>query len=86
MNFQNEPAQIVAYLTSAVTAILALLVAYGFDIDQDQQSAILGVVAVIAPVVAGLLIRGQVYSPNTVKEIVKDVSGDPRADIPNVAK
>lgn len=86
MNFNTEPAQIVGYLTSAATAIIALLVAYGFDISQDQQSAILGVVAVVAPVVAALLIRSRVYAPETVQEIVKDVSGDPKASVPNVTK
>ncbi|MGI8403398.1 MAG: hypothetical protein ACR2OE_01275, partial [Thermomicrobiales bacterium] len=42
---------------------LALLVAYGVDVSQEQQTAILGFVSVIAPLVAALAIRGNVFSP-----------------------
>lgn len=63
----KEPAQIIGYLTGAATAVIALLVAFGLDLTQEQQAAILGVVAVVAPVVAGLVIRSAVFSPNSAQ-------------------
>ena len=66
---KTEPAAIIGGITAFVTALLALLVAYGFDIDQAQQSAILGLVAVVAPVVAGVAIRFNVYAPATVEKV-----------------
>lgn len=66
----TEPATIVGSITAAATAIIALLVAFGMDLTQDQQNAILGVVAVAAPVIAAVIIRGKVYAPKTVQEQV----------------
>lgn len=48
---KNEPVITVAGVTAAVTAVIALLVSFGVDLTQDQQNAILGVVAVVAPLV-----------------------------------
>lgn len=75
---KTEPAAMVASMTAAATAILALLVAYGFDVSPEQQAAILGVVAVVAPVVAGLIIRSKVYSPATTQKLANEaaVTGD----------
>lgn len=74
----TEPATIVGSITAAATAIIALLVAFGMDLTQDQQNAILGVVAVAAPVIAAVIIRGKVYAPKTVQEQVNAaaVSGE----------
>jgi hypothetical protein len=65
----REPAAIVASITGAAVAIIALVVSFGLDISNDQQSAILGVVAVVAPLVAGLVIRGKVFAPATVARV-----------------
>lgn len=75
---QTEPARLVGSITAGVTAVIALLVAYGFDISQEQQVAILGVVAVLAPIVAALITREQVYSPATTARIANEaaVTGD----------
>jgi hypothetical protein len=53
----NEPIITVATVTGAVTALLGLFVAFGLDISPDQQTAILGVVAVVAPIVVALIAR-----------------------------
>ena len=66
---EKEPARIIGAITGAATAIIALLVAFGLDLTQEQQAAILGVVAVVAPVVAGVVIRQHVYPPATVDRI-----------------
>ncbi len=57
----REPLRLIAAITAAVTAILAALVAFGLDIDSDQQAAILGIVtAVIAPAAVAVLTRPKV--------------------------
>src|SRR5699024_10918723 len=57
---KREPAITVGTVSAAVAAVLTLLVAFGLDITEEQQTAILGVVATIGPLVAGLLIHRRV--------------------------
>lgn len=56
----REPLVSTGVATAAVTAILTLLVAFGLSITDDQQSAILGVVAVLGPLVAVAFARNKV--------------------------
>jgi hypothetical protein len=70
----TEPSAIVGTITAAVTAVLALLVAYQVDISQDQQTAILGVTAVVAPLVASLVIRTRVFSPKSTESIAQQAA------------
>ena len=67
---KNEPLVTLASITAAATALLALLVAFGIPITQEQQIAILGVVAVAAPFVVALAGRGQVTPNANVVEYV----------------
>lgn len=60
---KNEPAITVASITAGFTAVLALLAAFGLPLSDEQTAAILGVVAVIAPLVVGFVTRPQV-TPN----------------------
>jgi uncharacterized membrane protein len=54
----TEPLITVASLVAIATAAIALLVAFGVDLDENQQKAILGFVAVLAPLaVAGIARR-----------------------------
>lgn len=46
---KREPLFSVASLTAAATAVLGLLIAFGVPLTDDQQSAVLGVIAVAAP-------------------------------------
>lgn len=71
---KTEPAGLVGTITAGVTAVLALLVAYGFDVSQEQQVAILGVVAVIAPVIAAIVTRSRVYSPSTTQTLANEAA------------
>lgn len=57
---EREPLWTVAGLTSAVSALIALLTAFGADLTQEQSTAILGVVAVAAPTVVALVARSRV--------------------------
>lgn len=56
----REPLVTVGTITGAVTAIIALLVAFGLDLSAEQQTAILGVVAVAAPFVVAAATRSKV--------------------------
>ena len=67
---KNEPLVTLASITAGVTALLALLVAFGIPITQEQQVAILGVVAVVAPFVVAIAGRAQVTPNGSVVERV----------------
>lgn len=67
---KNEPLVTLASITAGATALLALLVAFGIPITQEQQIAILGVVAVAAPFVVAFAGRGQVTPNANVVEYV----------------
>lgn len=57
---KNEPAITVASITAAVSAAIALLTAFGLNLSTEQTAAILGVVAVVGPLVAGYFTRAKV--------------------------
>lgn len=67
---KNEPLVTLASITAGATALLALLVAFGIPITQEQQVAILGVVAVVAPFVVAVFGRNQVTPNGNVVEYV----------------
>jgi hypothetical protein len=55
-----------------VTALLALLVAFGVPIAEEQKAAILGIIAAVFALVQAEVTRAAVYSPATVEEIDAD--------------
>lgn len=67
----HEPVLSVGSITAGVTALIALLVAFGLDLTEAQTTAILGVVAVAAPIVVGVLARRRAYSPATVARLLR---------------
>lgn len=56
----REPLVTVASISATVAAVIALVVAFGVDLTQDQTSAILGVVGVLAPLLVALATHGKV--------------------------
>lgn len=65
----REPAAIVGAITGLAAAVVALVVAFQPDLlTPEQQSAILGVVAVVAPIIAALVIRSKVTPDTAVVE------------------
>lgn len=50
-----EPVLSAAGISAAVSALIALLVAFGVDLTEAQSVAILGVVAVLAPAAVALV-------------------------------
>ena len=69
----REPAIVIGTVTTAVTAVLALLVAFGIDLSQGQQVAILGVIAGVGPLVVAFLTRSKVAPIATV--VAQQVDG-----------
>jgi hypothetical protein len=63
----REPNVTVGAVTAAVTAVLTLVVAFGVPLGAEQQAAILGVVAVLAPLVATAVARRHVWPDATVQ-------------------
>ena len=57
---KREPLVTRATLVAIATAILSLLVAFGWHIDGDTKKAILTIVGALAPIVAALLARPKV--------------------------
>ena len=60
---QYQPLISISSIVAGATAVIALLVAFGVPINQDQKVAILGLVGVLAPVIVALVTRGKV-TPN----------------------
>ncbi len=56
----KEPLWTVAGITAAASAVIGLLSAFGLDLTEAQHNAILGVIAVAAPVVVALVTRSKV--------------------------
>jgi hypothetical protein len=56
----REPLATAATITGAVAAVLALVVAFGVNLTGDQQTAILGVASVAAPLIVALVVRPKV--------------------------
>lgn len=67
----TEPLWSVASLTAIATALIALVTAFGLPLSAEQQAAILGVVAVVAPIVVAVAGRGRVYSGATVARLLR---------------
>lgn len=50
---QNNPSLVVGLVTAALGAVFALLLAYGVNVNPDQQSAWLNAAVVFTPLVVG---------------------------------
>lgn len=57
---RTEPVVTVATITAVAAAVIAVAVAFGAPITDDQQKAILAFVGVAAPLVAGIIARRHV--------------------------
>lgn len=66
----KEPAAIVGTITALVSALLVFAKAFGVNLTDDQQEAIRGLVAVVAPLIAAFVIRALVVSPEAAGEAV----------------
>lgn len=57
---KNEPAVTIGTITAAVSAVIGLLVAFGFNVNDAQVAAITAVVSVLGPIVAAIITRSKV--------------------------
>lgn len=74
----KEPLLTVGTITAVAAAILGCLVAFGIHVTDDRQSAILGVIAVIAPLIVAAVGRARVWSPSSVRALALQVRADER--------
>jgi len=83
---KQEPAIGIGLITTAVTSVLALLIAFGIDLTTNQQLAVLGIIAGVGPLVAAVFTRGRVFAPANVAAAVtssgRTVAG-PASPIPD---
>jgi hypothetical protein len=64
----QEPAITAGTITALVAALLALVAAFGLPVTPQQRDAILGLVAVVAPIAVAVLVRPQV-TPNKKADV-----------------
>ncbi|WP_058234984.1 hypothetical protein [Devriesea agamarum] len=64
---RTEPVLSTATITSAAAAIIALLIAFGIPITEDQKVALIGVIAVIAPLIVAITRRYVTPNVNVVE-------------------
>lgn len=76
----TNPLISVGTITAVGSAVLAAAVAFGLHIGDDQQSAILAVIGVLAPIVVALWGRRKVYAPATVHRLLA-ARGRPRTEL-----
>lgn len=67
----TEPLFSVGTITAAGAALLGLVAAFGLNLSDDQQAAVLGVLGVVAPIVVALWGRRKVYAPATVAKLLR---------------
>ena len=82
--WDKEPAIIIG----VVTAVLALATAFGLGMTQDQQMAILGVVAAALALIGSVVVRSQVTSPATAAKLIAQIppTSTFQAPLPNAVK
>lgn len=59
---KKEASAITGFITTLVAALIILGTEFGLPLTDGQQTAINVVVAIIAPAIAGLIIRSKVWS------------------------
>lgn len=68
----GEPLVTVGTIVAITTAIIAVLVSFTVPINDAQQTAIIGMVAVIAPFIVAFFGRSRVFSPRTVVRLLRE--------------
>jgi len=63
----KEASLVVGSLTAIMAAVLTFAQEFGVNLTDGQQSAITNLVAVLAPIIAALVIRGLVFSKNSTQ-------------------
>ena len=74
----SEPVLTRGTVAAFVTSMLVLFVAFGIDISDSRQAAILGVIGPAAVLVAAIWARAKAWSPRTVRQLVQKVRAEER--------
>ncbi len=88
--FDKEPAVIIGTVLTIVVAAIATISGNGFISDAaagkatDLANSIAQLLILLAPLIAGVITRQNVYAPATVAEIVDDVTADTDPVFPQV--
>lgn len=83
----REPIVTVATITGIVSAVIALLVAFGVSFNEQQTTAIMGIVGVLAPFVVAFIARqwttpvakAEAQAQDAYKEGLRDATPPTRA-------
>ena len=83
-DIKAEPAVIVSTITAALVALSGVVVAFGANLTDTQQNAMIGAVAPLVAVifVLGPIIRQLVYAPNTTQAIANNAAATGNPTIP----
>lgn len=71
----REPLLTTGTVAALVAAVVTLVVAFGADLTETQTAAILGVAAVLAPMLVGLVARSRVTPNSAVVASRQDGTG-----------
>lgn len=71
---QFEPARLRAFWIALVALLASLGVGVSTEVDA-RVTAVIGILAVIIPMIQGELTRAAVYAPATVEQIKQEMSG-----------
>jgi hypothetical protein len=89
MTLNKEPVLIITTIVTIVVGAIATLTGNGFISDAaagkatDVANSIGQLLVLLAPIIAGIIARGQVYSPATVQEVAKEsaATGNPTVTV-----
>ena len=70
---ETEPALLTGTIGAVLAAIVTVVVAF-VDFSAEQTAAILGLVAVLTPLVTALVTRGRVWSPASHEKALEAVA------------
>lgn len=79
VTMKSEALITVGSISAFVAACIVLARSFGVPLSDDQGNALLGFVAVVAPLVVAFIGRGLVFSQSTTQDLVEHaaVTGDP---------
>ena len=66
---EKEPAVIISSISSFLLAGFTLLAVFGFDVDEETRTAIVGIVGPVVTLILGFVIRSKVFAPATVERL-----------------
>jgi hypothetical protein len=78
----KEPLVKVGGFVGLIVAVFAVAVSFGLKISDDQQSALLGLAAILAPIVTVLWGRLKVWSPASVRAALQKALANRAASTP----